>query len=161
MPPARQTVEARKLSEKPIENIEVVPSSDNTQEWIAHIVGPATYVPPGATEARPSPYAGRKFAVKVTFPATYPFKHPELRFRESVMWHPLVNFEEGTLCVNNIAAFWGPTKMCSDLLKHLRDNLAAPTAEDAINAECMSQLRESIEAFEKKAAQMAAKEPLA
>ena len=116
-------------------------------------------LPVGEAKERPSPYAGRKFAVKVTFPSTYPFKHPELRFRESVMWHPLVNFEEGTLCANAIAGFWGPTKMAADLLRFVRDNLAHPTAEEAINADCMAQMRESVEAFEKKAAQMAAKEP--
>ncbi len=115
--------------------------------------------PVGSATERPSPYAGRKFAVKVTFPSTYPFKAPELRFRENVMWHPLVNFAEGTLCANAITAFWGPTKMASDLLRFVRDNLAHPTAEEAINVDCMAQLRESVEAFEKKARQMAEKEP--
>ena len=94
-------------------------------------------------------------------PESYPFKAPELRFREGVMWHPLVNFEEGSLCVLAIDAFWGPKKMASDLLRHIITNLAQPTGEGAVNAECMKQLQDDVEAFEKKAREMAAKEPAA
>ena len=43
-----------------------MPDAENVRQWIVHVTGPATYVPPGKTESRPSPYAGRKFAVKVT-----------------------------------------------------------------------------------------------
>jgi ubiquitin-protein ligase len=47
------------------------------------------YVANGAS--RPNPYAGRSFTVSVKYPATYPFKHPEPKFKAGSLFHPNVN----------------------------------------------------------------------
>ena len=89
--PSLTLQEAKRLQAAPVAGISVAPSETNALEWLVHIDGPATYMPPNATAERPSPYAGRRFAVKVTFPDTYPFKAPVMSFREGVMWHPIVS----------------------------------------------------------------------
>jgi ubiquitin-protein ligase len=143
-----------------VPGISVQPSEGNALEWLVQLDGPATYVPPNSAAERPSPYAGRRFALKVVFPEQYPFKAPALTFREGVMYHPIVSQKEGTLCVNVIDSFWGPTKMAADLLTHIRNVLAHPTAEGAVNMDASAELNAgNVEAFEKKAREAAAKEP--
>ena len=95
--PGRQTKELARLAKNDVENPNVVVSQngDNAREWIAQIVLPATYLPSGDSAERPSPYAGRRFTLRVTFPDTYPLQAPQLHFRGDVMWHPHVNFSDG------------------------------------------------------------------
>ena len=208
----------------------------DSSKWTALVSGPATYVPPGATESRPCPYAGRKFHVEVSFPPEYPFKRPDVKFRAEAFWHPVVNFATGEMCQLTLdrcvaqcarererrdrrrrrerrqqgaaalrrtrrsapmvamplpidrrvavcaqhvshphlahlplapahspptRSFWGPTKMCFDVLVHLRTTMMNPTSEGGVNADAITQLSGNIAAFEAKAKAAAAKEPAA
>ena len=115
-------------------------------------------MPPGATEARPSPYAGRKFALKVTFPDAYPFKAPDIVFRASAMWHPSVDFPSGRICGG--LPEWGPTKMVRDWLIGVRELIAHPPADGHNTADAAAQLTSgALGAYEAQAKKAAESEP--
>lgn len=84
------------------------------------------------TETRQSPYRGRKFPVKLRFPANYPFKCPDVAFAADMMWHPQVEFKTGSVCAQDLEKMWGPTKMAADVAKFIREFLAHPSLDAAV-----------------------------
>ena len=126
------------------------------------LVLPATYQPPGELAERPSPYAGRRFTITMTFPDSYPIVGPSLSFRAGAMYHPLVRTEGDELDYLWIGRTWRPPMMAEELLLRACDALAHPLADGAngVNAECTRQLRDGdLEAFERIARAAAAMEP--
>jgi len=164
----RQVRELDRLAKKDVENPNVVVSQNgvNAREWVAQIVLPATYLPSGDSAERPSPYAGSRFALRVTFPDTYPFRVPKLHFRGGVMWHPHVNFSDGEVNPGYLSDFWVPTTFAEDLFRVLYDLIAHPFTDPLAgqhNASAALQLQgqsaAGLEAFEVDARAAAANEP--
>ena len=61
---------------------------NNLYDWEVTIPGPVN-----------SPYEGGKFKVEVSFPSDYPNSPPKCKFITKV-FHPNINFENGSICVN-------------------------------------------------------------
>ena len=158
----RQVKEVLALAREPRDWLVVEPDESNARLWTAHVTLLPTFIPPGATEAVPSPYAGRRFAVSVVFPATYPGQHPVFSFRAGSMWHPLVEkLDVGEVClVPVMEGWWKPAIKCVDALDRLRSVLANPSGGNT-TGDCEAQLRTDMAAFLAKARACAANEPAA
>jgi hypothetical protein len=77
------------LTDAPVPGAVVTPADGDLLTWSVAVTAPETYSPAGG-DPRPSPYAGRALKLTLKFPATYPFKPPEVSFEPSKMWHPQV-----------------------------------------------------------------------
>lgn len=112
--------------------------------------------PAGGKDARPSPYAGGIFRLSIKVDETYPANAPDVKFLTRV-WHPNINLEAGKPCADSLREAWKPTSTLRDVLVFLRDLLAAPNGSDCVNGEAGRELLESVESFDKHAAEETAK----
>lgn len=72
-------------------------------------------------------------------------------FRTRV-WHPNVNLESGKPCIDGLRETWKATSTIRDVLQYVRDLLADPNPSDSVNSAAASEMLESLEKFEKHAA---------
>ena len=97
-------------------------------------------------------YAGGHFKIVIKLPKEYPFKPPVLNFKTKI-YHPNVtNDENGSMCLGMLRADqWKPPNKISDVLKLVRQVLAAPQPDDAVEAGIADQYKNDKKAFDKTA----------
>ena len=158
MPPKRQTIELKRLNPAATPGIEVAPDEADVNVWHVTMTAPDEYMPRGASAARPSPYAGRKFGVVFTFPEKYPFDHPTPKFKPGALYHPMCELSSGTCCADFLKNSWGAGKFAIDALKAIRDNRAQ--MDGTINGEAIHEMESGdFAALEAKARAAAGTEP--
>lgn len=160
---ARLANEAKLVEKKPLAGVKFLPgSASSALSWIMTVEGPATYKIAGVD--RPCPYAGRVFSISLQFPATYPFKLPDLSFTDTHLWHPNVA-KDGEICLGELAKGgaheWGPTKNILFLGEFIKSMLAEPSLKEPLNPDAAAQMMAGIETYESAARTAAAKAPKA
>ncbi len=112
--------------------------NEDILNWHAVIAGPEN-----------SPYEGGSFTVLLTFPDTYPFKAPDIKFVTKI-YHPNVS-SAGAICAELIHATWGPTLNVSHVLGVLRNMLATPNLDSPVDDAIAAEARDNPAEFDRKA----------
>ena len=100
-----------------------------------------------------SPYEGYAVKVLLTFPSTYPFKPPRIKFATK-LYHPNVNDDDGSVCDEAFhldAKSWGPTLDAGHIIRVIYGALGMPNDESPINAEAGRMFRDNKELWKKTA----------
>eukprot|EP00210_Caulerpa_lentillifera_P006395 g6109.t1 len=95
------------------------PIGDDLFNWRATIMGPVD-----------SPYAGGVFFLSISFPSSYPFQPPKMRF-ETQIYHPNID-SEGYICADILEDQWSPALSISKVLLSLCSLLTDPNPDDAL-----------------------------
>jgi ubiquitin-conjugating enzyme E2 H len=83
---------------------------------------------------RDTPYFGRRWRIRITLPAEYPFKSPSVGFRDPI-FHPNVDVTAGSVCLNALNSEWTPMYKLTDIMDTLLPQLLTyPNADDPLNA---------------------------
>ncbi|KAH0286757.1 ubiquitin-conjugating enzyme [Aureobasidium namibiae CBS 147.97] len=105
-----------------------------------------------------SVYANGKFNISVSLPKEYPFKPPTVSFKTKI-YHPNVsNDDKGTMCLGMLRSDeWKPPNKIRDVLMLVRQILAAPQPDDAVESRIADEYKNNREVFEKNAKEFVAK----
>jgi len=87
--------------------------------WIATILGPSD-----------TPYAGGIFKLCISFPSSYPFKPPKVKFITKI-YHPNIN-SYGNICLDVLNTQWSPALTVSKLLLSISSLLSDPNPDDPL-----------------------------
>ncbi|KAI4745056.1 ubiquitin-conjugating enzyme [Aureobasidium sp. EXF-12298] len=103
-------------------------------------------------------YANGKFKISVSLPKEYPFKPPTVSFKTKI-YHPNVsNDDKGTMCLGMLRSDeWKPPNKIRDVLMLVRQILAAPQPDDAVESRIADEYKNNREVFEKNAKEFIAK----
>lgn len=93
-----------------------------------------------------TPYEGGEFVVDISLPTDYPLKPPKLQFITKV-WHPNVNSETGSVCVE--FKDWSPALTLRTVLLSLQGLLSTPQPNDPEDAFVARQYIQDYATFEK------------
>ena len=93
---ARLRGELKKLRENNVNGIRLIANEDNLFEWTCILDGPDG-----------TPYQGGTYVVKLRIPPDYPF-HPPKAFFETKIFHPNIDFTNGSVCLNILKSEWSP-----------------------------------------------------
>ena len=102
--------------------------------WGAVVIGPID-----------TPYANGVFNVDIAFPATYPFKAPNVKFVTKV-YHPNINSASGEICAD-VLKDWKPTLNVRFVLEVLHSMLSEPSPEGNLEPEIAKVLQDDPEKF--------------
>eukprot|EP01084_Bolivina_argentea_P256984 432856_1 len=94
-------------------NCSAGPISDDLFNWRGTIMGPPD-----------SPYDGGVFFLRITFPQTYPFKPPKIKF-ETKIYHCCIN-DKGGISLDILKDNWSPALTISKCLLSIRSLLTDP-----------------------------------
>jgi ubiquitin-protein ligase len=99
-----------------------------------------------------------KFKISVSLPKEYPFKPPTVSFKTKI-YHPNVsNDDKGTMCLGMLRSDeWKPPNKIRDVLMLVRQILAAPQPDDAVESRIADEYKNNREVFEKNAKEFIAK----
>jgi len=87
-----------------------------------------------------SPFEGGTYTLLVTFPLSYPFKAPRVKF-ETRIFHPNIN-QAGDICLDTISSQWAPGISMAQVFMSIIALLSDPNPSDPINWEAARMLRE-------------------
>ena len=106
-------------------------AADENLAWSITLFGP-----------KDSPYDGGCFSVKLVFPGDYPMKAPTMRF-ETKIFHPNIDWADGSVCMDSLAAGWSPPWGPRTLLEGVLSLLTAPAqgADSPLNCDAAKLLR--------------------
>jgi ubiquitin-protein ligase len=92
----------------------------------------------------------RRFGVLISFTPAYPFSSPSVGFLPNTVWHPNVDFESGSVCLNLLNEKWVPSLTLQHIIEILLPQLLAdPNPDSPLNIEAARQLKSSKADFEK------------
>ena len=121
-----------KLSEKEDANVEHI--EDDTIHCMIH--GPED-----------TPYEGLKWKIVISFPESYPFNSPSVGFIDNI-WHPNVDYESGSVCLNVLNQSWSPIYSGMLILDtFLPQLLTYPNPDDPLNEEAAEMYINNIEEY--------------
>ena len=126
----------------PPEGVSVsLPSETDLHTWAVTLTGP-----PG------TPYAGGRFELRVSLPAEYPFKAPQVSFATRI-WHPNVtNDSQGAVCLGLLKPdAWKPPCRIRAVLEAVRQLLVEPNPDDPLEPRIADEYRADRPAFERNA----------
>jgi len=117
------------LKKNPIPGIHASPKSDSDlHEWEATIEGPAD-----------SPYEGGTFCIDISFPPSFPFRPPKVRFRTKI-YHCNIT-RSGIICLDILKGQWSPVLTLNKLLLSILALLTDPNPSDPLVPEVANLLR--------------------
>eukprot|EP00485_Elphidium_margaritaceum_P007373 CAMPEP_0202688140 /NCGR_PEP_ID=MMETSP1385-20130828/3671_1 /ASSEMBLY_ACC=CAM_ASM_000861 /TAXON_ID=933848 /ORGANISM="Elphidium margaritaceum" /LENGTH=147 /DNA_ID=CAMNT_0049343039 /DNA_START=96 /DNA_END=539 /DNA_ORIENTATION=- len=112
----RLTKEAQEMEQDAVESISAGPVDDDLFKWRAMIMGPSD-----------SPYEGGVFLLDMTFPDSYPFKPPKVKFVTKI-YHCNIN-DKGGICLDLLKDAWSPALKVSQLLLSIQSLLTEPNVQ--------------------------------
>lgn len=106
--------------EKPIS---AFPESDtNIFKWIATIPGPSG-----------TPYEELKFRLTIQFSMDYPYTAPTVMFMPKTCYHPNVDYDTGTICLDILQEQWSACLNVHSLLLSVQSLLGEPNNDSPLN----------------------------
>lgn len=122
---------------------------EETSTYITEVIGPDD-----------TPYAGHRFRVRISLTRNFPKSSPSVGFMSFKVWHPNVDFESGTICLNLLNERWTPMLTLTHIIDILLPQLLTePNPDSPLNIEAARQLKSSKTEFEKAAAAVLVKSP--
>jgi len=118
---------------------------DDIFRWYVEIQGPPD-----------SPFEGGTYTLLVTFPSSYPFKPPRVKF-ETRIFHPNIN-QAGDICLDTISSQWAPSISMAQVLLSIIALLSDPNPSDPINWEAARVLREDPDNYNRMVRDMVARQ---
>ena len=112
--------EANTMRENSMTEICIEQIEGNNFKWLGTIAGP-----------KDSCYEGGVFLLDITFPATYPFKAPKIKFITKV-YHPNIGSETGGICLDILDSYWSPALTIDKILLSVRALLTDPNPYDVM-----------------------------
>jgi ubiquitin-conjugating enzyme E2 D/E len=108
------------MMKSPVDNCTAGPvDTNNIFCWKGTIIGPEK-----------SPYAGGLFELEITFPISYPFKPPVVKFLTKV-YHPNIN-SAGGICLDILKDAWVPSLTIGKVLLSISSLLTDPNPKDPL-----------------------------
>ncbi|CAG9320004.1 unnamed protein product [Blepharisma stoltei] len=98
-------------------------NSENIHSWTGAIVGPDN-----------SPYKGGIFYIKISFPSTYPFQSPDIKFLTKI-YHPNIRARGGTMCYISLMKNYSPTNSLNSILDSLQKLVETPDIKNCAEPE--------------------------
>lgn len=136
--------ELLELKENSIPNVSAGPIGEDLFNWNAIIMGPED-----------SPYDGGRFSLKISFPRSYPFKAPKVKF-ETQIYHPNIN-SSGSICLDILQSNWSPALTVSKTLLSISSLLTDPNPDDPLVGDIANLYKNNINEYNKKAREMTKK----
>jgi len=118
---------------------------DDIFRWYVEIQGPPD-----------SPFEGGTYTLLVTFPSSYPFKPPRVKF-ETRIFHPNIN-QAGDICLDTISSQWAPSISMAQVFMSIVALLSDPNPSDPINWEAARVLREDPDNYNRMVRDMVARQ---
>ena len=122
------------LTKEPLPNLSVE-AVDETKEWNATLLGP-----PGSV------YEGGVFKLHITFPGSYPFTPPKIKFVTSI-YHPNIN-QDGYIHLDILKEMWSPALQLRNVFIAISQLLIEPNVADPLMPEIAFQYKSNIALFE-------------
>jgi ubiquitin-conjugating enzyme E2 D len=132
--------ELQDLKKDPPSNCSAGPTDDDLFKWEGIIIGP-----------NDSPYQGGSFKVRILFPATYPFKPPNVQFITKI-FHPNIN-PTGMICLDILKDQWSPALTISKVLLSITSLLNDPNPDDPLISEIATLYKNDKAKYEEEARQ--------
>ncbi len=111
--------------------------NDDMTSWTANITGPEG-----------SPYKGIKYELSIKFPVEFPFKPPNIVFKNKI-FHPNISME-GIICLDILKDQWSPALSIYKVLLSIISLLECPNPNDPLNPEAANLFKLNKEAYDKK-----------
>lgn len=112
--------ELNEIKKEPPLNCSAGPTNTNMLLWNANIIGPSD-----------SPYSGGLFKLEITFPKTYPFKPPKIKFLTRI-YHPNID-RYGNICLDILNTNWSPALTIIKVLLSISSLLTDPNPFDPLD----------------------------
>merc|ERR1712216_159216 len=142
----RASKEFKNVASQCSEFVKVEFEGDNALAWNCTMAGP-----PG------TPYEGADFALKVEFPADYPFKPPSVTFSNAAsVYHPNVN-EDGLICLELLKTKYSSACSLPQVLNAIHTLLEVPSTDAPLRPDVGNQYENDRDAFNAAAREAAAK----
>lgn len=109
---------------------------DNISRWLVKIKGP-----------KDTPYENGIFKLDVSFPNSFPFTPPKIKFLTKI-YHPNISYN-GDICLDILKDQWSPALTVSKALLSICALLSDPNANDPLNATVANVFRKDKKLFEK------------
>lgn len=92
-------------------------------------------------------YENGKWKVRIEFPTEYPFKSPSIGFLTKI-YHPNVEFNSGTICLDAITTNWTPSYDILNVVSvFIPQLLSYPNPDDPFNIEAANIFKNDREKF--------------
>lgn len=128
---------------KRLKDFDVVHVNGDSTHWKGYIAGPEG-----------TPYTGGTYVLDITFPTTYPFYPPKIKF-DTRVWHPNISSANGAICLDILKDKWTPAMTARTTLLSLQSLLAEPNPDDPQDAVVAQEYRRDLKAWQRRAREWA------
>ena len=122
--------ELKKLRTENSDDIWLKSEDDDIRHWIGMIKGPED-----------TPFYNHYFKIDIVIPEGYPIEPPHAKFITKI-FHPNINFKDGTICLDILKTEWTPAWGITSLCTAIRILLGQPVPDSPLNTLAGNLLRE-------------------